>query len=86
MDSMMQQPIPHGRFVDFARLWIVNAEIGISTVTVRAVHQIQMQIRDLVPEMEHELLHIFLLSFPSDKLLPSFTLIFHRCNFIEGDE
>ncbi len=40
---------------------------------VRAVHQIQMQIRNLVPEMEHEFLHVFLLSFSSDKLLPSFT-------------
>ena len=73
MDGVVQQPILYGRFVDFARLWIINAEMRISAVTVRAVHQIQMQIRNLVPEMEHEFLHVFLLSFSSDKLLPSFT-------------
>jgi hypothetical protein len=73
VNSVVQQSIAYRRFVDITRFRIVDAKMRVEVVRVSAAHQIRVQFRNLIAQAKHELLYVFLLSLPSDKLLPSFT-------------
>ena len=69
---MVQEAIAHGCFVDVARFGVVDFEMLIRAVYVRARYEIMMQFEDMIHEMQLKLEHILLCALASDKFSPGF--------------
>ncbi len=83
MKCVMQQAITYRCLMNTPRLWIVDWEMLIRTVSIPSIRQIVMQINNLIREIQRKYLYIFLVSLPVDKLRPRFYQVIERDEFLE---
>jgi hypothetical protein len=70
VESVMDEPIAHARFVDVARLRVGYFEMFISTMTIGARSEVVMKLKYILHQMSFKFLHIPTLPLPSHEFLP----------------
>jgi len=83
VNGVMNQPVPHARFVDISRLGVGNIKGLIAAVFIGMMNQVLMQRYYIVHQVKGKFLNVFFLSLPFQKLLPSLKQIIQTDNIFK---
>lgn len=81
---VVEKPIAHARFVDIARLRVIDFEVFIPSMLVGARDKIGVEFRNILYKIVLKRLHIFLLLLATGKFLPCIEQIFGRNDIVVG--
>src|SRR5215208_2071470 len=78
INATMEQSIPHGRFVDIARLRVGNIKRLIWAMSVGMIAEVFMKIEEVGHKAGVEVLDVRLSSLPFNKIVPRFQEVLNR--------
>ena len=82
IDGVMQQPVPNGGLVNVARLRVVYSERLIRPMSVCIVHELAMQCKNIVGQMEQKTLDVLAFALIPEEFSPSGEQVFHGNDII----
>ncbi len=71
IDGVMQDPIPHRRFVYLAGLRVGDGKHMIASMLIRSVLQVDVETDNVIEKMQGKLLDILLFGFAQNEVSPS---------------
>ena len=85
IESMVEEPVSHGCFVNMAGFGVGDTKGMIGTMHIGFGHQVTMESQNIIHQVQFKLFYIFFLCFPSFELLPGLEEIFRRNDIMIGE-
>ena len=83
IDRVVQQSVPHASLMNIPRLRVGNLEGGITTMAVRMVYKVAIECKNMIHEVERELLNVRLVALAVQEFPPCYKQTFDGYYFFE---